>query len=514
MQDLSGIVHHLIGISFLDDDEKTRIYREWEFRFREEYTDWVCADAQNGKVMDIVKQIIELRKAYGHYSLAGLKTVLAVFYDLRKENVEQQTEMFRKIQDALAGQGVIVQIQLQFGYVGNNPSPDSEAIRQRVKLVASKKISRFCMVGKSAYADDGGNNWKAAVILLDMLRRCDVPNSLLPMTGGPGADIVQAVGFLRYAEHSQNLLNDINAKIEDMEYQLEEKGGDALRSGIMTELENIYTDAPERFPIDARKQPLHPDMLEKPKKFDIGGKSKKRFQEAEAATVSAVQGTGDRLVERMEEYYVPSDTEAEDIIRGIISKQRVSLGFINGIRDLKGQLQLSVDGETHGSVYLSLPYNEKGYVEPIDQYLRGRRDAAVLLCRKKKLDQLVAAFGRLQKEYVDRIPGIKTELNKLTMRRKSMIDRDEFLQDAITVAYRLEGCFTPRHDYGTSRTYILWREQSDREMIENIAFTDNYRIDGNTGHLKAKDEGQIKALIAFFAKCTDVVVNDLIIQES
>ena len=513
MKDLSGIVQHLIGISFLDEDEKKRLYQEWDYRFRDEYTDWICADAENSKVIELVRQIIDQRKAYGKYSLAGLRVVMCAFYDLRKENVEKQAEMFRKVQDALAGQGVIVQLQMQFGYVGNNPSPDSEAIRSRVKLVASQKMSRFCMIGKSAYADDGGNNWKAAIVMLDMLRRSDSPNSMLPLTGGPGVDIVQSVGFLRYAEHSQDVLENSKERIEQIEYDLSEKGGDGLRSGIMADLEFIETDAPEHFPIDGKKQPIHPDMLIKPKKIDIGGKSKKRFQEAENATVAAVQGTGDRLVERMEEYYIPDDKQAEEIIRKIIKEKKVSLGFIKSIENLKAQLQLNVDRETHGSLYLNLPFDEKGYAERIEMYLRSRRDTAVLLCRKKRLEKLVEAFERIQQEYVDQIPDLEKKLQTLTMRRKGMIDRGAFLQDAVTTAYRLEGCFTPRHDYGESRTYILWREQADRAEVEQIADANSYKIDRNTGNLKNLDEGQIKAIVAFFAKCTDVVVNDLIEQE-
>lgn len=503
-ENLTYISSHLIGVSFIQSEENTHVKKHWDNRFRAENADWIQMSGPEMSVEDVLVQVVNLRKEQGQ-NLAGLNIVLAGFYDMFDENVEKQAEFLNNLASELKLNHAKMQPVIQFAYVGRNPSPDAQTLRQRVIMVAEKNTGRVCLVGRSPVVDET-LCWKPEILLLDVLRRSQNPLSHLPLPNHLGA-----VGYLRYAEHSQSRLDQADAEIARLKKCLGDEGQDSFRSGIRGLVDEIAQKAPGDFPVDGAKQPLHPDMSVNPGKFSLTGKYKKQFEAAQKETVNAVHVTGSRLVERMKERYIPTDEQADEMIRTVIRERQPGYGMLEKLQP--GQLNLSVDGAVNSTV-VSLPYNPNGYSGMITQYLNGRREDGVLMCQQAMLEKLMAAFQRVRPEYTAKITAMTQELKKLEDLRKKMKTSGEFLLDVTSTGFFLSGCFTPTGNYvGDTRRCLLWRESGDREQVMKSAQMEQCFIDRNNGQMKQVDEFQLKMLEIYFAECKPAVPEDLIRQK-
>lgn len=500
-ENLTFINSHLIGVSFINSEENKQIQNQWNYRFRAENADWIQVTDGNQSVDDVLGRIVQLRKGQGQ-NLAGLQIVLTGFLDMFQENVEWQTDFLENLASELQRNHAIMRPVIQFAYVGKNPSPEAEALRSRVTMVAEKNFGKVCLVGRSVTVDDS-LCWKPEMLLLDVLRRSQNPLQHLPLPNQLGA-----IGYLRYAQHSQSQITQADAAIAHMKKCLSEEGQDSFRAGIRALIDEIAEKAPADFPVDGAMQPLHPDVFVNPNKFHFTGKYKKQFEAAQRESSKAIEATGSRMIERMKERYIPTDAEADDMIRKVIEQRQPGYGMLEKLRP--EQLNLSAEGALIGG-YITLGYNPNGYSGVITQYLQGRREDGVLQCQQAMLEKLMEAFQRVRPEYTGKIEAMSQELKKQEDLRKKMTSNSSFLLDVTSTGFLLGGCFTPTANYmGDTRRCLLWRESSDRELVMNAAYMEECFIDRENGQLKNVDEYQLKMLEIYFAERKPAVAQDLI----
>lgn len=510
MPDISQIHHHLIGVSFLEDQDRDHIFTEWTDRFQKELSVWVDAKAEDGE-FQIMQRVFQTVQQQGYDTMAGLNVVLTCFYDLRREDALTQAQRIAGLARLLSGTGGLISVTMQFGFVGDIPSPDGEKRRQCVNMIAQQNIGRLCLIAKNAFSSQEGNNWKAAVILLDLLRRDNAPDALLPLSTMAA---VNAVGYLKYAEYNEAERQQLQEELNRVNQALDTQGSNELRNRIRDELNTIDLKAEKHYPVNGYEHPYHPGMIVEPGFMNLKRNAairgtNKEYNAAVGATTRAVEETAKRLMERMEQDLLPDDAGAKVLMRRILEESGAGYRLITGLEDLCAQLNLSVESESLPGL-LHMPYQEKGHGATIDMYLKECRRYYAYRCKKQLLERLVKAFEALKPEFEAQIETLEREQRSLNTKLAQMLNWNAFVQMVKGPGNRMETCFRPILGGGEMRKYILWREPQDQAVLTAQNPQNCYYIHRKNGSLKYVDDARVKALHVFFDACTDEKLRDLI----
>lgn len=509
------IQDEVIAISFLDQAEYERMESQWVDRFRPDQTILIKTSVEE-KPMAAMQRVHSAIKDQGYDVMSGLRVILAGFLDLRGDSAVEQTRFLKEIAYQLSAVGCIVSLKMQFAYIGEIPSPERKKIQSNVKMVADEGNGRLCLVGKYGFDENGGNNWRATVMLLDALRRSTDYVSMLPKLPN-GSE--KGVGFLKYAEFSQERLNNLEKRKLQIERELGDKGTDELSFSVVACLEEISRSAGKDFPADGKKHPYHPDMIVENKgvgPFNKRNKAKKgdnkEYNAAAAATVEAVEATAKQMRRKMEARYIPTDEQAMEWMRRFLEDGKVGIKCILGMQNMRQQLSLTPDENKMPQV-LTLPYSEDGCADRIGYYLTEYRKYCCYLCKEATLKKLEAALERLKPEYEAKVPALESELKSVSTKLGRMLTRDKFIaMVASKEGGRMETNFNPTNPdiHGDIGRVVLWRDPADQKDIEENCQDTGYEIDAAHGNLKRLDEFQIKAIHFFLAPCTDLALSELI----
>lgn len=514
MPNISNVVQHLIGVSFLEEQDENRLLKEWNFRFQEELSVWTHAAAGEGE-FPVMQRIFQTAMQHGHESMAGMNLVLAGFYDIRQENALEQAQLLKAVAKMLSNVGAIVSVSMQFGYVGNIPSPTGEILRERVNMIAQENIGRLCLIARNAFANLEGNNWRSAVILLDLLRRDSAPDAMLPL---PGAGAVNAVGYLKYSEYNQVRRDRLTKELEEVNKLLDSQGSGQLRTCITDALNEIDVLAEKRYPVNGAAHPIHPGMIVEPGFMRINIRSAQRgnnqeYNAAVSATKAAVEETELLMRARMTQEFVPDDARAKDMMRRILEESGAGYKMVIEMDDLLTRLNLTVDPERQPGVLL-MPYSEKGHSETIDIYLRESRRYSAYLCKVALLNQLVKALEALKPEYQAKIPELEERQKSLNTKLAMLPNWSTYTNTVVGAGTQMETCFHPFMTVegvnSATMKYIIWREQADGNELTSKAPNYCYYIDKSHGSLKHVDDARVKALHVFFSTCSEAALKDLI----
>lgn len=516
MPDISTVYQHLIGVSFLDGQENERAYKAWEDRFQPELSVWtqVSPDQvkeENGDFL-VMRDIVGSVNEQGRQGMTGLNVVLAGFLDMRRDDVAEQAELLRNLGKRITRVGAILSLVIQFGFIGEIPSPNPKAVRDCVTMIAQKQIARLCMVAQDAY-DHGAskNNWKTVAIMLDVMRRSAAPDSMLPYPGGAAVNVI---GFAKYAEFNQKKLSDLLDEKERLMRALSDHGDMEFHTSLTELLNTIDTRAEKDYPVDGAAHPIHPGMIVEPGIMKMGWKKAKNgkdqvYNEAAAATTKAVEETARRMRAGMMEKYVPDLEQAKDMIRKLIAESGLGVKRVVSMLDKGASLGVSVDPQRHpGS--LMLPFQENGCADLIHSHLVASRIYNTYLCKKALMEKLEEAFAQLDSEYRAMIPALEKQLQKLNTKLSRVHDRETYMGMVTGSGNQMETCFHPIMGGGDSRKFVLWREAEDGADLQKMAPSFNYCINKTYGSLKRVDDAQSKAVHVFFDMCSQESLSDLI----
>ena len=516
MPDISTVYQHLIGVSFLDGQENERAYKAWEDRFQPELSVWteVSPDqvkAENGDFL-VMKNIVGSVNEQGRQGMTGLNVVLAGFLDMRRDDVAEQAELLRNLGKRITKVGSVLSLIIQFGYIGEIPSPNPKAVQDCVTMIAQKQVARLCMVAEDAYDSSASkHNWKAVTIMLDVMRRSSAPDSMLPY---PGGTAVNVIGFAKYAEFNQKKLTDLLNEKERLMKALSDQGDMEFHTSLTELINAVDNNVEKEYPVEGSSHPIHPGMIVEPGIMKMGWKKAKNgkdqdYNEAAAATTKAVEETARRMRAGMMEKYVPDQEQAKAIVRKLIAESGLGLKRVVDMLDKGGNLGVNVDPQRHpGS--LALPFQEKGCADLIHTHLVASRSYNAYLCKKALLEKLQEAFIQMDAEYRAMIPALEKQLQKLNTKLSRVHDWETYIGMVTGSGNQMETCFHPIMGGGDSRKFVLWREPEDGADLQKLAPSFNYCINKNYGSLKRVDDAQSKAVHVFFDMCSQESLSDLI----
>lgn len=512
---MANTIHHdIIGVSFLDENQHSKIHDLWSSRFQPDRSTLVQATLQTAP-RDLLNQIAGEIQAQGR-DLVGLRPILVGYLDFQQEEAQRQAEMLENLNNQLLGVGCSTVLTIQFGFVGELPCENAPALRQRVQAAVEVATGTVCLVGKYGFEEDNGYNWKATVILLDLLRRWPNPMELLPNPGGVAAG--SCVCFLRYGEFNQKGLDELDAQIGRLERTLSNQGRDDLLNNLRDYLRQTRERAEREFPVNGTQHPFHSDMIVTNTCFLHNNKKKaqkgkyKPYNDAAQVTAAAVEITAEQLEAKMKEALIPDEKTAEELMRGYLNQ--VGIGCIQALEDLPAVVGIE-PGDQAPPRYLELPYDpQRSCSDRIDEYLRGTRDHIRYQCQREILDRFEQALETLRPDYNNQVEEKQRQLDTLRVRRAGMPDMNRFLERCLNDdPTLLKRHFNPIGGDYLSRTKkaMLYREQEDAEAVRRCwPDNDQYEISAQHGGLVQIDDAKLKCLHIFLATCTDAALCDLI----
>lgn len=512
MPQINTIHNNIIGVSFLDECQHSIIQELWQNRFQADRSTLVTATSETN-IRELLNQIAKTIQDHGH-NLGGLSPILVGYLDLQKEDARQQAEILEKLNKNLVAVGCTPMLTIQFGFVGELPCEDASALRTRIGEAVAVANASLCLVGKYTFEQDIEYNWKATVILLDLMRRSTAPTDFLPTPGGIVAG--NCVGFLRYGEFNQKKLDELNDQLARLDRSLSSEGREELLNSIRAYLREIRQRAEKEFPVNGKQHPFHPDMIVENTFLHNNQRKAERglfepYNRAAKATVEAVNSTAGQLEKQMKNTLIPDEKKAEELMRQYL--ERVGIGCIRGLTDLSAAVGVQPDDQVSQYDSLMLRYEaNKSCGEKIDAHLQRVRDYTRYQCQKEALARFGQALEKLTQEYEKQVEENEKKRNALRVRLNGMPSMEKFLTGCLdTNAKLLKYHFNPIAISANTKKVMLYREPGDAPGIQKDWAPGNiYEISRNHGGLVQIDDAKLKCLHIFLAACSEENLKDLI----
>lgn len=518
-KDISNIQCELIGISCLEGSLYDQVRKEWEKRFQKNHAFWV--DAPGGsQSANLLKLIADILANQGISSLIGRSIVLVAFLDLTKDlNTElmaQIAEIPHQLNNAF---GCNVPVMLTFGNLGKMAFADKVMLRKHAAQVVDVHMNNtqtrkqlVLIANAPLVQEENDKSWKAAITLLDVLRREADPASMLPVAGADNPN--DDVGFLRYGEFDHAARYRLEEDIKKLTDSLSSNGATELHAALQKELGKIDGKAKTTWDIDANMQPMHPDMVvegwlgkNKAKK----GKNS-QYETARNATVMALGATGKKMQEDIIEAHASMIAEAGARLDQYILEAGVGLSLEEDRKQMHNALEITVN-QTMLPSLPSFLYSENGYANEISYYLHCVRDAAVCQVKQNYVKAIREAYDRKTDEYYRaKRQDIQLRLDEAHRQLSRYMDKQTLIDKSAAGSSLPDTSFFPMLGGGAQCRFMLCREPEDEHLLTNACAgtqTSVYYIDKQYGGLSELDNASVKSLQLLMLDCS-VHLDDLI----
>ena len=497
--DISKLRRKLIGISYLGEEENTRLKAVWDKRFEESDAFFINAECSEN-IPAILKRLFDAIRDMGYSDMAGSEFVVAGFYDLTTD-VEYEADL-STLKLKLIGAQVVG--FAGFAYLGRQPYQDPDMIRSRAQKLAEAGNGSLCLVATYPLAKDSTDGWRAVCLMLDIARRGQLVD-VFPNTR-------YNVGFLRYAEYDDEYRTGIQQKIAERKEMLGYNGTVAFQGALGNHISELDEDIRTSYVVDSGFQPLHPE-LGKEKHFLF--KKKSSGSEACESTTRALRDTGENLADRICSDKAVSLAEAKDILQKLFDEAKAGIGFVMDREAVEKIFDRAAKGCVFNPVQLPVLTESDKLAEvkvKADRYLKECVNNAVCKTKKSRIDAFRAAYEELWLDYEKKRENISKELTDQQNELNNTLAKDSFLNMVFVMGEAMRCCFS-RSSSGDSwlKRFAVCREESDRDYISNSFGTyTGYYIDKLNGGLKTPlDEAEIKALHMSFYPCSEDVLKEL-----
>lgn len=518
-KDISTIQCELIGISCLEGSLYDQVRKEWNKRFQKNHAFWVDLPKE-WKSTNLLQIIAEVLANQGISTLIGRPIVLVVFLDLTKDFNKELMEQIANIPHQLNNAfGCNVPVMLTFGNLGKMAFADKTMLRQHATQVVdihmnnTRTRKQLILIANAPLVQkENDKSWKAAITLLDVLRREADPASMLPVAGADNPN--DDVGFLRYGEFNHAARYHLEEDIRKLTDSLSSCGATELHTAVQKELGKIDTSAKKDWDIDANIQPLHPDMVvdgwmakNKAKK----GKNS-QYEAARNATVMALGATGKKMQEDIMAAYAPMIENAEEWLNQYIYESNVGLSLEEDRQQMRSALEVTVS-QCMMPPLPSFLYSENGYANEISYYLHCIRDAAVSQVKINFIKALLQAYNQKPDEYYrTKRHDIQIQLDEAHRELSRYMDKQMLIDKSAAGSSLPDTSFFPMLGGGAQCRFILCREPDDEQILSHACSgtaTSVYYIDKQYGGLNELDNASIKSLQLLMFDC-GVHLDDLI----
>ena len=499
VMDISKLRRKLIGISYLGEEENTRLKAVWDKRF--EMRDAFFINAQsNESIPTILNKLFDVIRKEGYNDMAGSNFVVAGFFDLTTE-AEYKADL-STLKLNLIGAEVVG--FAGFAYLGRQPYQDPDMIRNRVQNLAEAGNGSLCLVATHPLAEDSTDEWRAVCLMLDVARRSGQLVDVFP-------DTRYNVGFLRYAEYDDEYRTGIQQQIAEREKILGDAGTEAFLDALDKHIHALDEDIRTKYAVDSGFQPLHPE-LGKEKHFLF---KKKNSSEACDSTARALCDTGENLADRICIENAISLAEAKDILQRLFDEAEAGIDFAMNRDAVEKIFDRVVRGCVFNPVQLPVLSESDKLAEirtKADWYLKECINNAVCKTKSARIDAFRTAYEELWLDYKKKREDMHRELNTLQRRLNNTLDKDNFLRMVFEMGDAMRCCFSRSNaDDSWLKRFAVCREESDLDYINSMfSIYTGYYIDELNGGLKTPlDDAEIKALHMSFYPCSDGVLKDL-----
>ena len=411
-----------------------------------------------------------------------------------------------------------VRCQLYFGFVGMaglDEGEDVALMRQNVKDLLNENhyTQGIYLVGRPAFGGTPEFRWKAVTFMLDMLRRNANTQRIQTVNHNNGT-----VGFLRYGEYNEQRLAELQDKESRLTNWLGSNGNLGLSNELTNRLTGIEEDVRKNFVVDANMQPIHPDMI-------VSGflnimrarrNNNDSFNRGRAHTLAALQGTGDGLVEQIQEFFKSQMGDPRQYLLDIFDRVGAGIGFVENRALVQSLLAPQLKAVTD-TIPPSLAYNEQGYYGEIRDYLAAKLEYGIYKGKKWFYETLLETFkGFSDVKITRRRSEMQEELNMVQNNMNHVPTKQAFCDQAIGAGGGLDAQFVAVFGASGDLTmkYLVCRKDEDRSWMENNCFIGQqqelrFYIHETTGGLVSRDAAPIKALQVLLFDCTDLRLNEL-----
>lgn len=512
--DLSNVQTKMFGVSLLGDENKAML-QHWHDRFAASNSFFVAA-REGESAADIAKNIIQIIRQSA-IRVMDDSLMLALFLDLRKplqrESLQQLLGLPKMLEQLLGCENILINC---FGYTGLIAFSPKQIIKNNILLFQEldNRTHKLWLVPDDALGSEQ-ERWKPTILFLDFLRRHPSPYRLLSAQHTQGS-----IGFMRYGEYQKAKRLHFQDRIVQLCNWIKDYGSGRFSERLSARVEALRQTARDMFLVDARIQPLHPDMF--PKGFFNVQKAKHNkdpFHNARTVSQSAVMATGKELTRQIEALFLDKTGDPKSYLIQLLQESSVSISFVTTRQELKKRI-LSLEETVYEPNPIYLPYNPEGYERTIEQYLKDIRETAITKAVNALVRRLVDACDALQPEEIRKKQSeLSHALEESRTKLALLADLPSFCQNTFLGG---KGLLSPVHVHlalpGDDTLRILMcTNADDRNWIDSNVNTETLvnnncmcYIDAHTGGIVRLDDTPVKCVFATYFDCTDRRLDDLL----
>lgn len=506
----------LLGISLMDSTDSGKIKALWDSRFRPGDVFWIEAQPSQS-VNAIAENVLQEMKNQGTKSLKEKSLLTACFLDLSKEldeDTKETIDQLAGLPSLLSGSlGCRTPLNLEFGHLGNLAFADKGMLKANAEKVVAINTAhnterlQLCLTARPVLGDED-EDWKTAMILMDILRRQTAPEQLVPVGGDffPNDDI----GIFRYGEYNKELIDRLQAELDALSWALGGGGAAQLSEELQKDLDEIDREIETRFPVSGSMMPLPPALHVTgflAERLAAAGKNKE-FNAAAASVLSAIEATEERMCADILAYYQDAIAQAGERLENLIGRAHVGIQLERNRDNMEQILTQSIANPAYcGQVSLSHRGDNE---QRIERKLEATRERAAKNVKSKLFQAMKEAYKQRTQEYysakVAALNGKLSDVQAELADQLSAFDLVNLLADGGSLP---RTCFAPVLAGGATFTAVICRDDDGQSLLNQQGLS-GYRIDALRGGLNTIDGAPLKAVQLLFFNSNQARLDDLI----
>ena len=507
----------LLGLCFLSGDQKDILKREWDDRIDKDTALWVELDASSGfdQMRDAVLAAISERQGV----IARNQCVMAAFLDFQQKISPELPEMLKKLQESM---DLILNRNtnaiLQFGYVGIRGLSDGQAARENAALFAEENAKRpasiqhrVCLVGSEFTRMSDENNWRAAAVMLDLLRRQNSIVGFLPTS--PNGLANDDVGYLRYAEYDSVKHSKLLIEMQRIQQLQGNTGSQELFQLFGEQRNDLRAEVRSRFDITDKVFPLHPDLTV------TGWINIRRatngnyepYNKAAESTRKALEQTAKRMEQGIREIFAQHISNAGQELQDMFEKAKVGLALKKDEAQMKTILNVTAPGAWPRVP--ALAYSQAGPSREIYEYLTAYRNYVAESCVAEYEDNIRKAYMALvEKGFEAEEQKLDEELSRVQNALSGMQTPQTIVRIAENGSFLPETGLTPQNVAGRQKCYVIFRGDNDmrKEMTTIAGSITTYEMKPFAHDPESMKNKPVKAVQMLVSDNSDPVLRSLI----
>lgn len=515
--DITNINRLTFGVNFLGENGAEEVNALWNSRFAAREAFLVTADPQTNpnEIFDRFCQMLSEQK---QTHIVGKECMLTFFVDYTAVLPEMAERAIWGMRNVMENKlGCKVQAVLQYAYVGkrgDNAAVQRENVRKALANNAKKQPHenyRLLLVGKSVLVSTDDYSWKAAVVFLDLLRRCKAVEDYLPAVGDGGRN---NVGFLRYGEFNKTQYEYLQNMVRLLSERLMDANQDPMRLLVEDERKTLIEMLEKRYPIEGAMHPQHPDMIVPEKEGWFGPNLRKdaekgknpAYNNAVKATRAAVEKTGSNIRKEVAEEIDRRVEQATQTLERFFEESKA--GVMLKLDPVLMQSALYMQPYPVPSVMpkLVFKYSDLGVQNEIQEYLEYTKAD----CIAEGVRNYSQALQKAYQDYPQEI--FLKEKNDLERKRDYYVKRLEETPGALAFCQYIENndpedsIFEITNDMDVDNRKFLMCRSEYAGLLDTVATT-GHSVDDQMSGIVEFDDAPVKAVMVECVACTDNVLD-------